>query len=245
MRPLLALTLAACAAAPTSEAPDPCSGEAPPSTCLSPTRDADWYVAQSLAYFDTMDADVPDFTWPEYAERVARWEWPPWLLLTGWTRDGIHATDTALRAYPSRVPERDCRFFDTQPFGRCRIVFRYEAHGDRPCPIYEEFTFNDAGETTFIEAWSDVDGLRPTTDDDPWGEGPGVDRLSTRLPGLGRPDGLLQPHEAAMEAAAADDAVIADFVRRTDDWFGTWSEAVANAPADQWERGCGWTDEAP
>ena len=138
--------------------------------CLAPTREPGHYVAQGLAYFDTLDVDADPDSAPTYAELVARWEWPPWLKLTAWTRDNIEATDTLLRLYPSIVEERDCRAFGTQPFGRCRVVFRYEDHGNLPCPIYEEFTFNDSGEITWIEAWSDQPDLRPMDPDaDPWG----------------------------------------------------------------------------
>jgi hypothetical protein len=149
---------------------------------------------------------VEEPIWPEYAELVARWEWPPWLKLTGWTEEGIHATDTLLKLYPSTVPIRDCQAFDVQPFGRCFITFAYEAHENRPCPIYEEFTFNDAGEVTFIEAWSDVDGLRPMAEGDRWAEGEGVARLSARVPGLGRSDGAIDLHGEAMNEAAGRDA---------------------------------------
>ena len=68
-------------------------------------------------------------------------------------RENIEASDTLLRAYPSIVEERDCRGFDTQPFGRCRVVFYYDdpEHEGRGCPIYEEFVFNDDGGITWIE----------------------------------------------------------------------------------------------
>ena len=134
-------------------------------TCLQPTMQADYYVEQSSAYFDTMDysTDVPA---PPYSEQAARWEWPPWLKLTAYAN--IEEIDAGLVLLPSVVPERDCRFFDTQPFGRCKVVFYYDDHDGKGCPIYEEFIFNDAGEITWIEAWSDLEGYRPTTDADPW-----------------------------------------------------------------------------
>lgn len=222
---------------------DPCvddDGAAALSTCLTPTMSEDHYVTQSLMYFDTMDSRMEAGVWPDYSELVARWEWPPWLKLTAFGRDNIEATDALLRLYPSTVPERDCRFFDAQPFGRCRVVFEYEAHDNRPCPIYEEFTFNDQGEITFIEAWSDLPGFLPAGDDDPWAEGQTTTRLSTRVPGLGRSDGRIDLESDAMAAAAAADPDVADLVTRANDWYGTWSAEVAAAPDDMWDVGCGW-----
>jgi hypothetical protein len=201
---------------------------------------ADYYVEQSSMYFDTMDSRVEPGVWPNYSELVARWEWPPWLKLTAFGLENILATDSLLRLYPSTVSERDCRAFDTQPFGRCRVVFAYEAHDDQPCPIYEEFTFNDAGEITFIEAWSDLPGFLPADDGDPWAEGEQTTRLSTRIPGLGTPTGRIELHGEAMDAAASEDPDVADFVTRADDWYATWTAEVAAAGDDMWEVGCGW-----
>ena len=165
---------------------DPCTGPDALLACGVPTLAPEAYVATAQAYFDTMDRRVEDPPWPPYSERVARWEWPPWLKLTAYTRANILATDTALRAYPSVVTERDCRAFDTQPFARCRVVFVYDERPASPCPIYEEFVFNEAGEVTWIEAWSDLPGLGPVDlAADPWAEGEGATRLSARIPGLG------------------------------------------------------------
>lgn len=201
---------------------------------------AEYYVEQSSAYFDTMDYTVPLEGWPPYSELVARWEWPPWLKLTAFGRDNIEATDTLLQLYPSVVRERDCRAFDTQPFGRCTVVFYYDDHEGRPCPIYEEFTFNDQGEITFIEAWSDVDGLRPTSADDPWGERSDIGRLSTRVPGLGQSTGRIDLDGQAMADASAQDADVADFVARARNWYETWFAEYQAAGDDLWEEGCGW-----
>ncbi|MFT4977884.1 MAG: hypothetical protein ACI8S6_003791, partial [Myxococcota bacterium] len=136
------LLLVGCAP-PVTDAEDACGGAGAVSTCLDPVLSEAYYVDQSSAYFDTMDysADL-DVEMP-YAEQVVRWEWPPWLLLTAFGRDNIESTDTFLRLYPSIVPERECYAFDEQPFGRCRVVFYYDDHDGLPCPIYEEFTFND------------------------------------------------------------------------------------------------------
>ena len=219
---------------------EPCAGEGALATCLTPKQTAEYYVEQSSAYFDTMDYTVELEDWPPYSERVARWEWPPWLKLTAYTRENIEATDTLLQLYPSVVPERDCRAFDTHPFGRCYVVFYYDDHGGKGCPIYEEFTFNDQGEITFIEAWSDLDGLRPQSLDDPWAEADGIQRLSSRIPGLGTSTGWIDLDSEPMNQAVESDVDVADFVARAKDWYPTWLKEYQNAGDDLWERGCGW-----
>ena len=221
-------------------AADPCAGDGALAACLSPEQSAEYYIEQSSAYFDTMDYTVDLDEWPPYSERVARWEWPPWLKLTAYTREVIEATDTLLKLYPSVVPERECQAFDEHPFGRCYVVFYYDDHDGLGCPIYEEFTFNDQGEITFIEAWSDLDGLRPQSVEDRWAEAADIDRLSARVPGLGNDEGLIDLDSDAMMAAAAADADVADFVTRARDWYPTWLEEYQSAGDDLWERGCGW-----
>jgi hypothetical protein len=151
---------------------------------------------------------------PQYSPLVVRFEWPPWLLTTGYGDAAMRATDEALRAYQTDYRTIDCRFFPEQPFGRCRVVFLYGR--DNPsttqdertdCPIYEEFTFNDAGQITFIEAWTDHPDYLPMAGDDPWAEDDDVMRLSTRIPGLGNAQGRIAPSSRTIrEAAAAFDA---------------------------------------
>ncbi len=206
--------------------------------CLTPTQTPEYYVEQAEKYFDTLDVDAPADSIPNYSELVARWEWPPWLLLTGYGRDVMISTAEGLREVdPSTVPERDCRFFEVQPFARCRVVFEYE---EGPCPIYEEFVFNDAGEMTFIEAWSDLPGMLPTGDDDPWAEAPDAGRLSTRVPGLGNAEGRIDLDSEWMLAAVGDDADVADFVERAGDFWGTWFAELEAADDDFFAHGCGW-----
>lgn len=219
MCPALTLLLACCVADPPA---DPCEGGGALASSVSPDRGEDWYVEQSLAYFDTMDAKVPEFEFPDYGETVARWEWPPWLKLTAYTRDGIEASDTLLRLFPSTVPERECRFFDMNPFGRCRVVFYYDAYPGQPCPIYEEFTFDQAGHMTWIETWSDLDGMRPMAEGDAWAESQDVYRLATVIPGLGTPSGQLDIAGAPMKEASSKDPNIADFAARAEDWTKAW-----------------------
>jgi len=223
---------------PTSDA---CDLDSALATCVAPTMSAAHYIEQSSRYFDTMDTAAEQPAEPLYSELVARWEWPPWLKLTGFTAENIIKADTLLRIYPSTIPQRDCRAFDQNPFGRCRVTFFYEAHEGRGCPIYEEFTFNEAGEITFIEAWSDQPGLLPMSDpSDTWAEGTNIHRLSTRIPGLGNEDGRIDLSSKAMAEAEADDEDVADFAYRARDWSTTWFAELEAAGDDMWERGCGW-----
>jgi hypothetical protein len=208
------------------------------SRCLRPIQSSDYYVGQANKYFDTLDVNADPASIPNYSDLVARWEWPPWLLLTGYTRETMIETSEILRDVdPSTVPERDCRAFPEQPFARCYVVFEYEGG---VCPIYEEFTFNDAGETTFIEAWSDLDGLRPMVDADRWATAPDVPRLSTRVPGLGNAQGRIDLDGAWMREAERRDPDVADFAARARDPWDTWLEALKEAPTDFFARGCGW-----
>ena len=237
---LTTLLVGACAAPEPVEFDVDCSGADARTPCSEPVFDAAYYAEQSSAYFDTMDYTV-EAGWPPYSEHVARWEWPPWLMLTAFGREDIEASDTLLTLYPSIVVDRDCRGFDTQPFGRCRVTFYYDAHDGLGCPIYEEFSFNDDGEITWIEAWSDQPGMLPMGDDDPWAEGDDVTRLSTRIPGLGTADGAIALDSEAMQEAAAADADVADFVARAEDWTTAWRQELADTDTDtMWSVGCGW-----
>ena len=209
------------------------------STALHPRQAPAYYVAQAELYFDTLDTRANPALVPNYSPLVARWEWPPWYLLTGYERmQMITGTRLALSVEPSTVPTRDCRAFAVQPFARCRVTFAY-ARGS--CPIFEEFTFNDQGEMTFIEAWSDQPGMRPTEDPaDPWAEAPTVHRLSTKVPGLGNATGLIAPTADWMAQAAARDPELADFVRRTQSFYRSWAQAYSDAGPGAFARGCGW-----
>ena len=213
--------------------------EAATAGCLRPTREPAYYVAQAEAYFDTLDIDADRESVPNYHALVARWEWPPWLWLTGYTDvDMVESGDLLRILDPSTVPKRDCRFFPIQPFARCYVEFEY-AHG--PCPIYEEFTFNDAGEMTFIEAWSDLPDLLPQSDDDLWAEDPQYPRLATRVPGLGNATGTLDLNSEAMVKAAQSDEALADFAERATNWKIYWRNEVENADPDFFATGCGWS----
>ena len=196
-------------------------------------------MAEAQAYFDTLDLDADRDSVPAYSELVARWEWPPWLLLTGYGAVNLIESSEALLIFdPSTVPFRDCRFFEVQPFARCYVEFEYEGG---PCPIYEEFTFNDQGETTFIEAWSNLPGMLPFEDaEDLWAEGPDIHRLANRVPGLGNETGLIDLESSWMIDAAADDPELADFALRATDMWLYWYELLNARPEDFFGQGCGW-----
>jgi hypothetical protein len=219
---------------------DPCRPGAKDalSTCRSPTQTNAYYVDQAQRYFDALDESAAPDHVPTYSTLVARWEWPPWLYLTGYTAQQMAALDKAVKsATPATLPKRDCRAFAVQPFARCRASFEYEMGS---CPIYEEFTFNDQGEITFIEAWSDLPQFLALEPNDPWAEGPQLHRLSTRIPGLGNATGLIDPLSEAMTAAGKADPEIADFVARTQDFWTYWLDAYGAAGDDLFARGCGW-----
>jgi len=232
----------ACSSESEEENLEPCLNkgtQGATSTCLKPTMPLEYYAEQSSKYFDTLDIDADPNSLPNYSELVARWEWEPWLLLTGYGRDDMILTGEALkRGDPSTVPLRECKGFDKQPFGRCYVVFEYE-HG--PCPIYEEFTFNDAGEMTFIEAWSNLPELLPHKNpSDRWAENESLNRLSTRVPGLGNAEGRIEPRGPWLDRAGKNDAEVADFALRATDWWTYWYDELEKADDDFFAQGCGW-----
>jgi hypothetical protein len=215
--------------------------DAATASCLAPTLPPEYYVEQGDAYFDTLDVRPEYDRVPLYSDLVARYEWPPWLLLTGYTRENMIQIEEALASLdPSTTPERDCRYFPVNPFARCFVVIEYE---EGPCPIYEEFTFNPQGEMTFVEAWSDIPGLLPQDREaDPWAEDPAFPRLATPIPGLGNAEGRIDLDSQAMRDAEAADPDVADFARRARDFWPTWYEALAAAPRDFFAVGCGWSE---
>ena len=197
-----------------------CGTLAAKSDCLTPKQTTDYYVEQSIKYFQTMQSSVPLNVIPNYSKQVVRWEWRPWLLLTGFGQANMVLTDAALKLNPTSYAMMNCQAFDTQPFGRCHVVFDYNG---KQCPIYEEFSFNDQGQMTFIEAWTDKPGYLPVKDmSDYWAEGEGVHRLSTKIPGLGNATGAIDLDSKAMKAAAAQDADVADFLQRANQPYAAY-----------------------
>jgi hypothetical protein len=215
-----------------------CDEESALAQCLEPTQTDSYYVDQGEKYFFTMESTVSPLVVPNYSEQVVRWEWEPWLLLTGFGEANMIWTDILLKLYPTKYEMMDCRAFETQPFVRCHVVFDYSGHF---CPIYEEFTFNDQGEITFIEAWTDHDGLLPVNDSsDYWAEGESVRRLSTKLPGLGNTTGAINLYADWMEEAAIRDADVADFLERARKPYRAYFTELYNH-SDDVRQGC----EAP
>ena len=261
------IVLAAYAAAGGESAPNNTHNEAaaataPPyaqqalSTALKPHKPPAYYIDQAQKYWNNMDTRFDQRVVPDYSPLVARWEWPPWGFLTGhdrdnmirttspfyasanWVRDAKPPATTDLPPAGSTVPQRDCRFFPVQPFARCAVIMVYPRG---PCPIYEEFTFNDDGEMTFIEAWTDHPGMRPNHDPkDAWAEGSDVQRVSTHIPGLGNAKGLIDLNADWMREAAGRDPLVADFVERARDPRAAAARQHAIEGPDYFERGCLW-----
>jgi hypothetical protein len=188
-----------------------CDSDSAKAECLAPVFSPDYYIEQGVKYFRTMETSVPNDVQPNYSDLVVRWEWPPWLLLTGYKRDFLIASDILLKLNPTTYDTIDCRFFNKQPFCRCHVIFNYSGE---PCPIYEEFTFNDQGEITFIEAWSDFPSLLPMNFRDYWAEAENVNRLSTKVPGLGNATGRIDPSASWMKEPAKNDKDLNDLLNR-------------------------------
>ncbi len=189
------------------------SGSESLSTNLRPTYPLGYYAEQSNHYFNTLDTKRRKEGKPSYSKRVIRYEWEPWLKLTGY-KSWMMKLDFFLTLYPTEVINRVCQGFDVQPFGRCHVTFIYKGH-DEPVDIYEEFTFNNQGEITFIEAWTDSPTHFPTPDfTDYWAEGAQVKRLSTLVPGLGKNNGLIEPKSREFKKAAANNEMVKDLAKR-------------------------------
>ncbi len=193
---------------------------------LTPKFPPEYYAEQGVKYFKTMQSDVSVKVQPNYSDLVIRWEWPPWLLLTGFKKSGLIVTDIMLKLNPTQYDLMDCRGFETQPFCRCHVVFNYSG---TTCPIYEEFTFNNQGEITFIEAWSDFESLLPMNsgsdkiwdENEYWGQKE-VNRLSAKVPGLGNAKGQIDLYSDCMNQAASVDKDIAELQLRAKDANGYW-----------------------
>lgn len=117
----------------------------------------------------------------------------------------------ALKTFKTDYTKENCRFFTTQPFVRCYVDFDYDGH---PCPVYQEFTFNNQGEMTFNEAWSNYPSLLPMPAGDTWAEGDDVRRLSTKVPGLGNAKGRINVNSPYWDELALIDPDFADYAKR-------------------------------
>ena len=228
----------------SSEIEQNCGTDGALATCLTPTFDSAYYIEQGIKYFLTMQSDIPNDVIPNYAPYVIRWEWPPWLLLTGFGKQFLIDSDILLKLNPTQYYKLDCKYFDVQPFCRCHVIFDYS--GDS-CPIYEEFTFNNQGEITFIEAWSDFESTLPEnmnsgadsiwSEDEYWAKQPDVVRLANKLPGLGNATGKIDLLSTWMTDAAAKDKDVADLVRRIKDPISTYLQQLITH-SEELENGC-------
>jgi hypothetical protein len=180
---------------------------------LSPKFPLGYYADQSNKYFNTLDSYTRRDGKPKYSKKVIRYEWSPWLKLTGY-KSWMMKLDFFLTLYPTKVTNRICQGFDIQPFGRCHVTFIYKGH-EEPVDIYEEFTFNDQGEITFIEAWTDSPMYFPSPNfKDYWAQDNEALRLSTVVPGLGRSDGKIDPRSSEFKKAARENTLVNDLAKR-------------------------------
>ena len=208
----------------------------PLSTVLVPKQPESYYIGQANEYFDSLDTSVEKGK-PNYSVKVARWEWPPWLILTGFHKQKVHVIDGLIRASgPCICVNRTLKFFPQNPYIRSVITFYYGKsdieNKENPLQIYEEFTFNDSGEITFVEAWYDqpYKDLLPPLDENGWPiSQESVKRLSTQIPGLGNPDGLIDLNSEAMIACAKSNQIVADFRDRAEHF----DKAVATVLVEQ------------
>jgi hypothetical protein len=244
MRRASALLFAIASLGCSTKTEDPCAGSGALASCLKPTKDAAYYVAQAELYFDTLDYTKDPEKVPFYSPRVVRWEWYPWLKLTAYGRAIMVQGNKALtiRDKTTSVPVKDCRAFEKQPFARCYVEFDYAG---KRCPIYEEFFFNDKGETTWVEAWSVLPGKHPMpmrSQADRWAEGSDVVRLGDKIPTLGGPAGDLDIDDDAFRAAAARDPEIQDLFDRATNFTQTLTAELNSRPSEEemYADGCGW-----
>lgn len=88
-------------------------------------HDSEYYKKQADLYFDTLQSEpiiLPER--PNYSAHVVRWEWKPWLLLTGYGAAGIRASDGITREACARVcVDRTHKYFDTHPYARSTVTF--------------------------------------------------------------------------------------------------------------------------
>lgn len=194
------------------------------STAAFPTRPASYYLEQCDLYFDSIQSlsytPKPHRNkFPKYAKNVARWEWSPWLMLTSFGRRNLISIDKVIRLYPCICVDRSFRLFTTQPYVRCLVTLFYGAEVNKRelgLHIYEEFTFNDEGEMTFIEAWLCEEGLQlGSLDDEGWPvDEEAIRRLSTLLPGLGSASGEIDMKSTAFLQACQTHPEVEDYRQR-------------------------------
>jgi hypothetical protein len=79
-----------------------------------------YYLEQAYAYFDSIDFFVFKGVAPRYAKDVIRWEWHPWLLLTGYGARSMKL-DVLQKLYPTRITNQNCTVHDVAPQVRCSV----------------------------------------------------------------------------------------------------------------------------
>lgn len=178
-----------------------CDTSAALALCVKPSNTAEYYIGQANQYFDTLDPMLNANAAVNYFVDVIRFEWSPWLLFTGYgaeTLANLDAVNAAATPFSTPHEYRDCTYHDENPFVRCSVALwasGYKSNwtanaqanaGLAGCGIYEEFTFNAAGQVTFVEAWSATLPKQP--------------RMSNRIPGLGSTSSKIDQTEMAQVA---------------------------------------------
>ena len=115
-----------------------------------------YFTQQVEQYFDSLQTGSTLF--PNYAPDVVRFEWQPWLLLTGNGSDNIKFVDSEIRKYTGycQVKNRKHRYVKKLNMVQSTVEFFYN-NSTNPIKIYEELTFNKEGQISFIEAWINTD----------------------------------------------------------------------------------------
>ena len=113
-----------------------CGTDAAKAGCVKPNKKPQYYIDQSIKYFRTMETTISPMVQPNYSKKVVRWEWEPWLLLTGYGKANLIWTDTLLKLFKTAYDKLDCRFFKRTQWVAV-MIFDYDG---LKCPIYEEFT---------------------------------------------------------------------------------------------------------
>lgn len=212
------------------------------STRFTPNKPKDVYLNQAQTYFNFLVTNLDVHVNPDYSFGLIRWEWPPWLVLTGL---GSHSTlkidENIRKGGPCLCPNQEHRFFDQNPFVRSRITFYYgktaeedSKTGTNAIHIYEEFTFNSFGQITFIEAWWDnPENLNlpktlgkgwctwpqlPPRESDGWPPLE-INRMSSKIPGLGCGRRSMLSSDSLKEAAKKD-PYVKEFRERLEHFAG-------------------------
>ena len=180
------------------------------SNSVVPNKDESYYINQANTYFSFLETTSKDHIEPNYSPSLIRWEWEPWLILTGLNDERTLIIDSLIRETGKcECLDRELVFYNTNPFVRCRVTFYY-GENKTPIKIYEEFTFDGSGNISFIEAWYDVEDNKlqiPEREFDGWPKFCSVKRLSNLIPGYNKTDFILvlESSEMISQAELYDD----------------------------------------